>query len=74
MFLNVAPLKAPKPKQKVLLSVDRIKDIKTTRPGSPVAINRNCLCPTEENCYGKGLIIDTKLYYWIHSKCKLHGT
>jgi len=41
-------------------------------PGSDEAMNLGCTCPRMDNCHGKGINGDGRLF-WINQKCPVHG-
>jgi hypothetical protein len=42
-------------------------------PGSVDAVEQGCTCPTTKNENGAGIHINRQHFYWVGSKCPLHG-
>lgn len=51
-------------------------------PGSAEAVERGCVCPVVDNCYGAGALAGATLVrdaanepvFWMDSLCPLHST
>lgn len=41
-------------------------------PGSQVAQDRGCVCPTHDNYRGKGFVMKGELVFWIVVGCPMH--
>lgn len=44
--------------------------INKPNPGSKEAVEKGCLCPVEDNKYGKGSGYDG---FWVSDSCPIHG-
>jgi len=42
-------------------------------PGSPEAVALGCCCPSWDNAYGAGMVIDGEQVWWRSVLCPLHG-
>lgn len=50
-------------------------NIQEPTPGSDEAVNKGCVCPIIDNCYGKGVGENGEQYgWWVTAECPLHGT
>lgn len=50
-------------------------NIQEPTPGSDEAVNKGCVCPIIDNCYGKGVGGDGEQHgWWVTAECPLHGT
>lgn len=45
----------------------------TLNPGSPEAVKQGCKCPVMDNHYGKGILYNGRIEFWISEECPLHG-
>jgi len=50
------------------------KFIKWPPPGSHEAVAQGCICPTEDNKYGAGVVSKNGdgANYWVNLSCKIH--
>lgn len=42
-------------------------------PGSVEAVKAGCQCAIMDNHYGRGVMVDGAILFWINGSCRLHA-